>query len=64
MTDRSQKPTSKVRAYEKGQRLYCQICHTEIEIINPRTGTHPPQVLQCCGRDMMPEVGVSVNLVD
>jgi hypothetical protein len=64
MTGRSQKSTSNARAYEKGQRLYCQICHTEIEIINPRTGTHTPQVLQCCGRDMTPEVGVSVNLDD
>ena len=62
MTDRSQKPTSKGRAHEKGQRLYCQNCGSEIEIINPCTCTPTPQVLRCCGRDMSPEVGVSVNL--
>ena len=64
MTARSQDSTTKGRAHEKGQRLYCEVCRSEIEIINPCTCTPPSQVLRCCGRDMKPELGVSVNLDD
>ena len=62
MTARSQETTSKTRAYVRGQRLYCPHCGLEIEIINPCTGFTSGQVLRCCGRDMMPEVGASVHL--
>jgi len=62
MTARSQEATSKVRAYVRGQRLYCPNCGLEIEIINPCTGFTSGQVLRCCGRDMTPEVGASVHM--
>jgi hypothetical protein len=64
MTARSQEPTVKGRAHEKGQRLYCQKCRAEIEIINPCTCIPSTQILKCCGQDMKPEIGVSVNLDD
>ena len=64
MTTRSQALMSKSRAYELGQRLYCQNCGLEVEIINPGTRTHTALVMRCCGRDMTPEPGVSVHLDD
>ena len=64
MTTRSQEPPSKSRAYEQGQRLYCQNCGLEVEIINPGTRTLTALVVQCCGRDITPEPGVSVHLDD
>ena len=62
MFTRSQQPTPKPRTYKEGQRLYCHACGSEIEIITPCTGASPGLVLRCCGRDMTPEVGVSVHL--
>jgi hypothetical protein len=62
MIARSHEFTSKVRGYNKGQRLYCPNCGLEIEIINPCTGFTTGQVLRCCGREMTPEVGVTGNL--
>jgi hypothetical protein len=62
MKPQDQKPTSKPRAYLSGQRLYCETCRFEIEILNPPTGFSAGQVLRCCGRDMTPEVGVCVHL--
>jgi hypothetical protein len=62
MNARSQESSSKTRAYKRGQRLYCQNCRLEIEIINPCTGVSTGQILRCCGRDMTPEVGVTGNL--
>jgi hypothetical protein len=59
-----QETGSKAQDYEKGRRLYCQVCHSEIEIINPCTCTPRSQILRCCGRDMTPEVGASVNIQD
>ncbi|CAN5872126.1 hypothetical protein BH23PLA1_BH23PLA1_25180 [soil metagenome] len=47
---------------DKGQRLYCRKCHSEIEIINPCTCDPPDQVLQCCGQDMIPTPGSAVHL--
>jgi hypothetical protein len=62
MITRSHEFTSKARGYNKGQRLYCPNCGLEIEIINPCTGFTTGQVLQCCGREMTPEVGVTGNM--
>jgi len=62
MFSRSPEPTPKPRSYKEGQRLYCQTCGSEIEIITPCTGASPGQVLRCCGRDMALEVGGSVHL--
>ena len=64
MTARSQEPTTRGLGHEKGQRLYCQKCRAEIEIINPCTCIPSSQVLRCCGQDMKLEIGVSVNLDD
>jgi hypothetical protein len=50
-------PLGSPTAYEKGQRLYCESCGSEIEIINPCTCNPPGQVLKCCGRDMVPSSG-------
>ena len=47
---------------EKGQRLYCEKCGAEIEIISPCTCDPPEQVLRCCGQEMAPSVGRQVNL--
>jgi hypothetical protein len=62
MTARSQAPTTPHRTFEKGQRLYCRKCGSEIEIISPCTCEPPDQVLRCCGEAMTPSIGVSVNL--
>ncbi len=64
MSARSHEPTTKGPAHEKGQRLYCEVCRAEIEIINPCTCKPSSQVLRCCNRDMTPQIGVSVNLDD
>ncbi len=64
MTARSHESTTKARGHEKGQRLYCEKCRSEIEIINPCTCAPKSLVLRCCGKAMKPEVGVSVNLDD
>jgi hypothetical protein len=64
MRTQTQELLLKARDFEKGRRLYCEICHSEIEIINPCTCTPRSQVLRCCGQDMTPEVGVSVNMQD
>ena len=47
---------------DKGQRLTCEQCASEIEIISPCGCRPPDQVLKCCGQDMVPSVGRSVNL--
>lgn len=64
MTARSQEATTKGKAFEKGHRLYCPKCRSEVEIINPCTCPTPSLVLRCCGEDMKTQVGVSVNLDD
>ncbi len=48
--------------YPIGQRLVCEACRAEIEIINPCTCTPPDQVLQCCGKPMVPSTGNTVNI--
>lgn len=41
-------------SFPAGQRLRCDNCGSEIEIIKPCTCQPPDQVLRCCGRDMHP----------
>jgi hypothetical protein len=41
-------------AFPAGQRLRCDHCGSEIEIIKPCTCQPPDQILRCCGRDMHP----------
>jgi hypothetical protein len=53
---------SKPAPHKEGERLYCQTCGSEIEVITPCTGASPGQVFQCCGHDMKREVGCSVHL--
>jgi hypothetical protein len=48
--------------YPVGQRLHCSKCESEVEIINPCTCNPPNQVLRCCGQDMTPTIGRSINL--
>lgn len=62
VTSRSEAPTTGSTAYEKGQRLVCSNCQSEVEIINPCT-CHPPDMkLQCCGEPMQASTGVRVNV--
>ena len=49
-------------AYPKGQRLVCEHCGSEIEVISPCTCIPPGQILRCCGADMKPSVGRDINL--
>jgi hypothetical protein len=62
MTTRSQESSSKSPGYVTGQRLYCQTCRLEIEIISPSTRIPSPPALRCCNRDMTPMVGASIHL--
>ena len=62
VTSRSEEHFSSSSAFEKGQRLACEKCQSEIEIINPCTCQPPDQVLRCCGQPMQPTTGVNVNL--
>lgn len=41
-------------AFPAGQRLVCDQCGAEIEIIKPCTCQPPDQVLRCCGKEMRP----------
>lgn len=54
--------TTTQATFEKGQRLTCRKCGSEIEIITPCTCDPPDQILQCCGEDMRPSVGREVHL--
>jgi hypothetical protein len=62
MRTQTHEPTSKPQHYKEGQRLYCQTCGSEVEIIIPCTGASAGHVLRCCSRDMMPEVGGAVHM--
>lgn len=62
MYSRSEKPPTDNPNYERGTRLYCAACKSEIEVINPCTCDPPDQVLRCCGADMVPSTGAAVNV--
>jgi hypothetical protein len=50
------------KAFEKGRRLHCESCGSEIEIVNPCPCDPPDQVFRCCGVDMRPAVGRPVHV--
>ena len=50
------------RDLPSGQRLYCETCGAEIEIIQPCPCDPPNQILRCCGEDMKLSVGQDVHL--
>lgn len=62
ISSRSEEHFSDSSSYEKGQRLACAQCQSEIEIISPCTCDPPDQVLRCCGEPMRPTTGVGVNI--
>ncbi len=63
MSSRSfDEPTGDRITQEKGQRLYCRSCGSEIEIINPCTCNPPDWDFRCCGEPMQPSTGASVNV--
>jgi len=62
MASRSEEIHSRSPAYERGQRLYCRQCQSEIEIISPCTCNPPDQEFRCCGEPMRPSTGASVNV--
>lgn len=49
-------------AFEKGQRVVCERCGSEIEVVNPCTCDPPDQEFKCCGEAMRPAVGAEVHL--
>ncbi len=55
-------PTASSTTLDKGQRLVCSQCESEIEIVNPCSCEPRDQVLKCCGQDMVPAGGRTVNL--
>ena len=51
-----------IREMPAGQRLTCETCGAEIEIIQPCSCNPPDQILRCCGADMKPSIGNDVHL--
>ncbi|HEY2156274.1 MAG TPA: hypothetical protein VGH33_11635 [Isosphaeraceae bacterium] len=45
-----------------GQRLHCENCGSEVEIIQPCTCKPSNMSLRCCGRDMVATVGQDVHV--
>ena len=62
LSARSDRPRASTKAYEAGQRLVCEVCQSEIEVISPCTCDPPDQSFICCGKPMMAAVGTSVHL--
>ena len=50
-----------IRDMPTGQRLTCETCGAEIEIIQPCSCNPPDQILRCCGEDMKPSIGNDVH---
>jgi len=48
--------------YDAGQRVGCQQCGAEVEVLSPCTCDPPEMVLQCCGEPMSVMPGKRVNL--
>ena len=61
MATTTEKDSLTVR-FPAGQRLVCQSCGSEIEIVQPCGCNPPDQVFQCCGHDMTPTTGQNVNV--
>jgi hypothetical protein len=62
MASRSFDDPTQARRYERGQRLYCRQCGSEIEILSPCGCTPADQEFRCCGEPMQPSTGASVNV--
>jgi hypothetical protein len=62
MRTQTHEHSSKPRTYKEGQRLYCQTCGSEIEVIVPCPGHAPGHVLRCCGHEMVLQVGHTVHM--
>ena len=63
MSNRSENPTrDRSPGYEKGQRLCCAACRSEVEVLNPSPNVDADQRFLCCGAAMVPCVGVRVGL--
>jgi hypothetical protein len=62
ISTRSEGPASGSSSYEKGQRLYCARCKSEIEIVSPCSCEPAEQEFSCCGEPMKPNTGVEVNV--
>jgi hypothetical protein len=45
-----------------GQRLQCESCGAEIEVVQPCPCNPPTQELRCCGQDMVPIQGIPRRL--
>jgi len=55
MTDTSSAPAHGTQAaFPVGQRLKCDQCGAEIEIVRPCGCQPPDQVFRCCEKDMRP----------
>jgi hypothetical protein len=55
-------PAENTQAMPTGQRLGCQQCGAEIEIVVPCTCEPPDQVFTCCGKPMTHLTGQSVHV--
>ncbi len=62
MASRSEDMSDHPAGFERGQRLYCAHCSSEIEVINPTAAEPPAQEFRCCGEPMRPSTGASVNM--
>jgi hypothetical protein len=62
MNARSQAKTIATTAFERGQRLYCRQCGSEIEILAPCPCDPPDQNFRCCGEPMRPTTDVAVHV--
>jgi hypothetical protein len=55
MTGSSSAPAQGTQAaFPAGQRLMCDQCGAEIEIVKPCTCQPPDQVFRCCDKEMRP----------
>ena len=50
--------------YAAGQRLHCQKCSAEVEVISPCECNPPDMVVQCCGGAMLPTTGKNIHVGD
>lgn len=48
-------------AFPPGQRLYCERCGSEIEVVGASAADPPNQVFRCCGQDMRPLTGAPMD---
>jgi hypothetical protein len=61
MTTQTTTPNA-MDAMNAGQRLHCEKCGSEVEIIQPCTCSPSDMSLRCCGQDMRPTVGQDVHV--